>query len=79
MNFYWLTNQIGIVIEVIGAGVIVVSAFITRYKIRDIPDSYDAALAEILRDVISKQAFTELFGFGLLTAGLVMQFIGGFG
>lgn len=78
MDYYWYINQAGIILEVIGALLIVLSSFSTRKIIKDIPNSYDADLATILRDVISKQAFTELKGFGLLAIGLIMQFIGGF-
>ncbi|AEJ01870.1 hypothetical protein Nit79A3_2081 [Nitrosomonas sp. Is79A3] len=79
MDIFWCINQTGIILEIIGALLIVLSAFKTRNKIKDIPDSWEADLAERLRDVISNQAFTELKGFGLLAIGLVMQFIGGFG
>ena len=79
MDGYWYINQAGIILEVIGALIIVLSSFKTRNLIKDIPDSYDAELATKLRNVISNQAFTELKGFGLLAIGLVMQFIGGFG
>lgn len=79
MDCYWYINQAGILLEVIGALLIVVSAFRTRNKIKDVSDTWDAELATKLRDIISNQAFTELKGFGLLAFGLVMQFIGGFG
>jgi len=79
MDIFWCINQAGIVFEIIGAVLIVVSAFKTRRKIKDVPDTYDANLAEKLRDIISNQAFTELWGFGFLAIGLVMQLIGGFG
>lgn len=75
---FWYINQTGIIFEIVGAVIIVVSAFKTRKKIKDVPDSWEADLTEKLRDIISKQAFTELWGFGFLAIGLVMQFIGGF-
>lgn len=78
MNYYWYINQAGIILEIIGALLIVVSAFKTRNMIKDIKNTYDADLPVTLRDVISEQAFTERKGFGLLAFGLVLQFIGGF-
>ena len=77
-NIFWYVNQTGIIFEIIGAVIIVVSAFKTRKKIKDVPDSWEANLTEKLRNIISNQAFTELWGFGFLAIGLVMQFIGGF-
>jgi hypothetical protein len=74
----WFANQIGIVLEIIGALIIVISAFKTRAAIKNIPNSWGANLAEKLRDVISEQAYTELSGFGLLAVGLLLQFIGAF-
>lgn len=78
VEIFWYINQTGIIFEIIGAVIIVVSAFKTRKKIKDVPDSWEADLTEKLRDIISNQAFTELWGFGFLAIGLVMQFIGGF-
>lgn len=79
MDCYWYINQADIILEVLGAALIVFSAFKTRKEIKDVPDSYDADLTSKLRDIISNQAFTELGGFGLLAVGLVMHFIGSFG
>jgi hypothetical protein len=76
---YWWVNQVGILLEVVGAIIIVLAAFATRSKIKDIRDTYDAELPEKLRDVIANQAITELWGFGLLSTGLMGQLIGGFG
>jgi Na+/melibiose symporter-like transporter len=60
MDILWCINQAGIVFEIIGAVLIVVSAFKTRRKIKDVPDTWEADLTEKLRDIISNQAFTEL-------------------
>jgi hypothetical protein len=78
MDCYWWINQTGIVLEVIGAIVIVAAAFKTKHEIKNIPDVWEPSLSEILRDVIARQAHTELAGFSLLGIGLIMQFIGGF-
>lgn len=79
MDIFWCINQVGVVFEIIGAIIIVVSAFKTRRKIKDVQDTWEADLPEKLRDIISNQAFTELWGFSFLAIGLVMQFVGGFG
>ena len=79
MDIFWCINQTGIIFEIIGAILIVVSAFKTRSNIKDVLDTWEYDLSERLRDIISNQAFTELWGFGFLAIGLVMQFIGGFG
>ena len=76
-SLFWWINELGILLEIIGALVIVISAFRTRSKIRDLPNSFEGDLATTLRDTIANQAFRELFGFGLLACGLFMQMIGG--
>lgn len=65
-------------LEIGGAVLVVWAAFRSRKQIKDIPDSWDAELPVKLRDIIARQAFTELKGFGLLTVGLFCQMIGGF-
>ena len=74
----WWINETGIIIEVLGAVIIVAAAFRSRNAIKDIQHTFGADLPVVLRDVIASQAFTELKGFGLLALGLVMQFVGGF-
>lgn len=77
-SYFWWVNEVGILLEIVGALVIVLSAFRSRARIKDIPDSWDAELATKLRDIIAAQAFTELTGFGLLALGLLGQLIAGF-
>ncbi|HEY0846679.1 MAG TPA: hypothetical protein VGE12_15005 [Noviherbaspirillum sp.] len=74
----WWINEIGIVLEIIGAVLIVLAAFKTRSEIRHLPDSWDGGLTEKLRDVIADQAITERRGFILLALGLLGQLAGGF-
>lgn len=74
----WWINEFGILLEIVGATIIVFAAFQTRKKIRDIGDVWKPSLPELLRDVIANQAFTELNGFVLLAVGLIFQMIGGF-
>ncbi|HUW26733.1 MAG TPA: hypothetical protein VMW07_09450 [Gallionella sp.] len=75
---FWWINEIGILLEIVGALTVVLAAFRSRAEIKGIPDSWDAELATKLRNIIAAQAFTELTGFGLLTLGLFAQLIGGF-
>ena len=76
---YWWINESGIVLEIVGAALLVVAAFKSRNNIKNIPDTWDAELAVKLRDTIAAQAITELKGFVLLAVGLVFQMVGGFG
>ncbi|PJI95474.1 hypothetical protein CLU85_0181 [Acidovorax sp. 69] len=73
----WWFNEAGIVLQLIGAGVLVVAGFKTRAALKDIPDSWDADLTEKLRDAFAEQAFTGLYGFLFLAAGLFAQAIAG--
>ena len=77
-SWFWWVNEIGIVLEIVGATIIVVAAFRSRARIKDTEDTWNADLSVKLRDIIASQAFTELKGFGLLALGLVGQMIGGF-
>jgi hypothetical protein len=61
------------------AEILVVAAFKSRNKIKDIPDTWDDELTVKLRDTIASQAITALKGFVLLAAGLVFQMVGGSG
>ena len=72
-------NETGIILEILGAGLMVCSAFRTRRLIHQIEDTWDAELSTKLRDVIANQAWTELFGFGLLASGLILQLLGALG
>lgn len=76
---YWWINESGIVLEIVGAALLVVAAFKSRNEIKNIKDTWDANLTEKLRDVIASQAMTELEGFVLLALGLIFQMVGGFG
>lgn len=74
----WWVNQSGIILEIIGAGVLVVAAFRSRTAIKELKDVWKPSLPEVLRDTIANQALTELKGFVLLTAGLLLQMLSGF-
>ena len=75
-SIYWWSNAGGNLLEILGAALIVWSAFQTRSKIKSEPDSWDNELSVKLRDIVATQAYTELTGFLLLALGLVGQLIG---
>lgn len=77
-SLLWWVNEAGIVLEIVGATVIVIAAFNSRAQIKDVEHTLGGDLSVKLRDIIANQAFTELKGFGLLAIGLIGQFIGGF-
>ncbi|MBI4915938.1 MAG: hypothetical protein HY825_08820 [Acidobacteria bacterium] len=76
---YWWMNELGIILEIVGAALLVVAAFKSRNAIKDLGDTWDANLTEELRDMIASQAITELRGFVLLAFGLILQMVGGCG
>lgn len=80
MSLLWLTGQLGIVLEVFGAGYIVYSAFRSKKHICDLGSSIGEISQTVnsLIKVISSQFRNELIGFFLLGVGLVLQFVGGF-
>ena len=72
-------NEIGIILEILGAPILVCCAFWTRHRIHHVEDTWDSDLPTKLRDIIANQAWTELFGFGLLASGLILQLSGALG
>ena len=73
----WWFNQAGVLLQLVGAFFLVVAGFRTRSALKDIPDSWDADLAVKLRDSLAEQAFTGLYGFLFLAAGLLSQLVAG--
>ena len=81
MNCYWLIGQAGIVIEVLGAGILVFSAFKTKNRIKEHKtdlDHIEFAVEQLMKEA-QGQVVNHSWGFALLVVGLAMQFIGGFG
>ncbi len=74
----WWTNLIGILLEFIGAALIVWAAYRNKKLVSELRDTWDGKPFEQLRDVMATQAFTELRGFLLLATGLVFQMLGSF-
>lgn len=77
-SWLWWVNEIGILLEIIGAAIIVVAAFKSRAATKGVQDTWDADLVTKLRDIIAAQALTELKGFVLFALGLFGQMVGGF-
>lgn len=81
MSCYWAIGQAGIVLEIVGAATLVISAWKASRKIlkhkTDI-DHIQYAVDELI-SYTNGQFRTQAIGFVLLVLGLVMQFIGGFG
>ncbi len=79
-NFYWFIAQFGLLLEVTGALYIVVASLIARRRVQRLFFGWQG-LKEIPKvlETIQNQAKTEIVGFLILAAGLVLQFLGGFG
>jgi Na+/melibiose symporter-like transporter len=80
MDRYWLLGQLGILIELVGAGFLVWCSFDTKRRLESQKVTYDGAfvaLEEILK--VSVEQFRQhVRGFLLLALGLVMQLGAGF-
>ena len=73
----WI-GEVGILLEFVGASVIVVAAWRNRNALRGLDGGF-AYLDKMieLRDALRTQAVNEVHGFVLLAVGLALQFIGG--
>lgn len=81
MDCLWAAGQTGILLEILGAGTMVVSAYKTSKTIRQHKtdsDHVEDAIQQLMEDA-SNQFRTQSIGFTLLAIGLFMQLIGGFG
>ena len=83
MNCYWLVGQVGIVLEVFGAGYILYSAYDSKKRIdrhtktANTINGIGDAVSELAR-IVGSQFKQEAVGFLILVMGLIMQFVGGF-
>lgn len=77
-GWQWKANQAGILLEIIGAAVLVSAAYRSRSAIKNIEETWKAELATKLRDIVAGQARTELAGFVLLAVGLAAQMAAAF-
>lgn len=81
MTHYWIIGQLGIVLEIVGAGTLVISAFKASRKIskhKTDLDHIEFAVEELISDT-KGQFRTQSIGFVLLVFGLLMQLYSGFG
>lgn len=80
MDYLWIIGQLGIVLEVVGAGTLVFSAYSSSKTIKkhktDL-DHIEYAVEQLIEDT-KNQFKTQANGFILLAAGLAMQLVGGF-
>ena len=80
IDYFWITTELGILLEIVGAMYIVLGSFRARRKIDLIFRGLEGLKhLRNVRDILKNQARMELNGFLFLSSGLIMQFIGGFG
>ena len=80
-------GQIGIFLELIGASILVVTAFRSKRKAEEIQATNEtnatwedlARASFIIKKTIVEQAKIELWGFVFLGLGLTLQFVSGWG
>lgn len=74
-----VVGQVGIVIELIGAAIIVYGSWKTRRQMAGLDGTMDGATDAIenLLGAVRDQFSREMTGFALLAVGLAMQFAGG--
>ncbi len=81
-DLLWRVGQLGIITEIVGALLVVYSAYRARIEFSNIknPDSFENTgdTIEKLINSVKSQFKTELIGFSFLASGLAMQFIGAF-
>ena len=79
MSLWFIVGQFGILLEFVGALIIVVAAFRNRKKVANLNSTWEGIeYLDEVREAIQGQAITEVRGFLLLGIGLALQFIGGF-
>ena len=79
-NCLWYIGQVGILLEILGAGLIVYFAYTARQKVGVLKTDMDylqEAIDTVLEEVGS-QFRKQITGFLLLGLGLIMQFVGNF-
>jgi hypothetical protein len=78
-NFLWLVGQFGILMELTGALYIALVSISIHSRVRRLFSNFDGwmELPQLVAEV-RQQARTDIVGFLLLAAGLLLQFIGGF-
>ena len=75
----WLVSQLGILLELGGALYIAVLSVSIHSRVRRLFTNFDGwREIPFLVAEVRKQAKTDIIGFAMLAAGLLLQFIGGF-
>lgn len=79
LNLLWLVGQLGILLELSGALYIAILSVSIHSRVRRLFSNFDGwrELPRLVAEV-RQQAKTDIVGFMLLAAGLVLQFISGF-
>jgi hypothetical protein len=79
LNLLWLVGQLGILLELSGALYIAILSVSVHSRVRRLFSNFDGwrELPHLVTEV-RKQAKTDIVGFIMLAAGLVLQFISGF-
>ena len=79
MNYFlFLLGEIGIIVEIVGAGCLVFATYKTKQRLQGKSHTIDAAdVIESTLDELKGQYKTELVGFCILLIGLILQFVGG--
>ncbi|MBT8139726.1 MAG: hypothetical protein KJP25_08145 [Gammaproteobacteria bacterium] len=79
-NTFWYLNELGILLEIVGAVYIVLGSFRARGRIQMMFDGIRGLKQFMrIREILQEQAKMELYGFLFLSSGLILQFIAGFG
>jgi hypothetical protein len=80
VDLFWLVGQFGILLELAGALYIAVLSVSIHRRMRRLFSNFDGWMEiPFLVGEVRKQAKTDIIGFAMLAAGLLLQFIGGFG
>lgn len=79
-DFFWYLGQLGLLLELVGALYIVLSSIVIHRRVsRLFFDLWGFREIPKILATIQNQARTDITGFFLLAAGLLLQFIGNFG
>ena len=79
VDLLWLVGQFGILLELAGALYIAVLSVSIHQRVRRLFSRLDGWMElPLLVTEVRKQAKTDIIGFSMLAAGLLLQFIGGF-
>lgn len=78
-HFLWLLGQLGILLEIAGALYIAAASFSIHQRVgRLFVDIWGLRELPRIVDAMQNQARSDITGFLLLAAGLLLQFVGNF-